>query len=455
MAKRLGPRQLARRGRAAADGDRQRLAAGAAEERRGAELAERDRRGEAGAGQQRPAQRAGVDLPPGPDRRGAQRRRRGAQVAVGSARSTGTSSAHDERRRPPTRGRPGRATIRPASRTAAVSKVISMPRPIVTADVPSGSINPASSSLPDSARPLIAMAARKPITVATTAATSAKRSDAAIEAQRVDAEPSARPGSCRRAGSTPSATSRRRRRTSGAPARRAARPISDDEAAATTSHERAARRRRARLGGAARRAVRHAARRCCRDVQHDHDTASRQQLHASTAPPRHRRRRVASLAGRSRPRASDCVGAAEQLGHAERREAEQEDHRRGRPQRRPQQRQHDQPGGAGTARRRGCAPRRRDRAGSRAHHRSDESHDHGDVEEDVGDDHRRAPCRCHEPGSRARNAAPTTTVGSTNGTVATAISSATPAEAVAGQHVRGEHSDDERQDGADRGLPQP
>ena len=47
----------------------------------------------------------------------------------------GSDRAHDERERRRAPGRPARATTRRASRTAAVSNVISMPNPIVTADV--------------------------------------------------------------------------------------------------------------------------------------------------------------------------------------------------------------------------------------------------------------------------------------------------------------------------------
>ena len=57
-----------------------------------------------------------------------------------------------------------------------------MPRPMVTAEVPSGSIRPTSTSLPRRGVLVIAAAARKPIVVAINAATTANRSDAPIEA---------------------------------------------------------------------------------------------------------------------------------------------------------------------------------------------------------------------------------------------------------------------------------
>ena len=118
---------------------------------------------------------------------------------------------------------------------------------------------------------------------------------------------------------------------------------------------------------------------------------------------------------------------AEQLGHAERCEAEQEDHGCRRPQRRTQQRQHDN-----VAPRAGEAPRRARGAdeivGNHGDHRSHQSNDHGDVEEDVGHDHRLRRAVPRRRAADARNAAPTTTVGNTNGTVAAANSSLPPAE---------------------------
>ena len=57
--------------------------------------------------------------------------------------------------------------------TGATSNVISIPNPIVTADVPSGSIKPVSSQRPDRPSAAIATLARTPITTANTVAQAA------------------------------------------------------------------------------------------------------------------------------------------------------------------------------------------------------------------------------------------------------------------------------------------
>ena len=66
--------------------------------------------------------------------------------------------------------------------TGGVSNVIRRPKPIVTADVAIGSISPVSSSRPARRAPVMAKAASRPITTATTVATAVMRRDAAIDA---------------------------------------------------------------------------------------------------------------------------------------------------------------------------------------------------------------------------------------------------------------------------------
>ena len=65
-----------------------------------------------------------------------------------------------------------------------------------------------------------------------------------------------------------------------------------------------------------------------------------------------------------------------------------------------------------------------------------------------------ATVRCIPSGSSARNAAPTATVGSTNGTVTSASTVAPPGEAEAGQHVGGDEADRHGEGRAHRRLPE-
>ena len=131
---------------------------------------------------------------------------------------------------------------------------------------------------------------------------------------------------------------------------------------------------------------------------------------------------------------------------------EEHDRRRGQ-DRRPQQRQRDLAEGPPRRRaeRRGGVLEPRVELGPQ---RADRAHDDGEVEEDVGDEDRPARSGRSEAGSRARKAAPTTTVGSTNGTVTRASTSAAPGEPVAGEHVGRQQADDHGERGAERGLPQ-
>ena len=69
-----------------------------------------------------------------------------ASVRRGSTERSTPSACGRRTARRSARGRPGRATTSPRQSTGAASKVISIPKPIVTADVPIGSISPTSSS---------------------------------------------------------------------------------------------------------------------------------------------------------------------------------------------------------------------------------------------------------------------------------------------------------------------
>ena len=73
------------------------------------------------------------------------------------------------------------------------SNVISIPKPIVTADVAIGSIRPVSSSRPRRRAAVIASAARAPTRTARAVATAAMRSDMISRGERVDADADARP----------------------------------------------------------------------------------------------------------------------------------------------------------------------------------------------------------------------------------------------------------------------
>ena len=82
--------------------------------------------------------------------------------------------------------------------TGAVSNVIRMPNPIVTADVAMGSIEPVSSRRPARRAPVMASAARVPSATARAVATAAVRSDAAMASSgstptRMPGRTSARP----------------------------------------------------------------------------------------------------------------------------------------------------------------------------------------------------------------------------------------------------------------------
>ena len=116
-----------------------------------AELAERDRGGQTGARHERPPEVGQGDLPPRPQRRRAECRRRVDAARGSTARSTASV----------TRTTNGTATsawptgtIHHSARQSngGVSNVMSMPNPIVTADVPIGSIRPVSSSRPSRPR---------------------------------------------------------------------------------------------------------------------------------------------------------------------------------------------------------------------------------------------------------------------------------------------------------------
>ena len=131
-------------------------------------------------GRRPPTTHAPARLPAWPRRRAGPR---GSTAALRAGRARRTAQR-------PRRARGGRATSSLASRPATVSKVMSMPRPMVTADVPSGSIKPASSSLPSRGEALIAVAARKPIDRGDRAATTAKRSDVATGASGSTPSPS-------------------------------------------------------------------------------------------------------------------------------------------------------------------------------------------------------------------------------------------------------------------------
>ena len=126
-----------------------------------------------------------------------------AQVCRSRSRSRGISAAPTGR--PNDEGHSDRAWPSGTSHhfarqsNGAWSKVMSMPRPMVTAEVPSGNIRPTSRSLPSRGDEAIAVAARKPMTVAISAATTANRNETAMEAN--GSTPRPRPG---RASSAPS-----------------------------------------------------------------------------------------------------------------------------------------------------------------------------------------------------------------------------------------------------------
>ena len=362
---------------------------------------------------------------PCPQRRGPERGRGGALIGGDGAQHRQQRS-HDERRGHQRVAERDQPPARRASRTGAVSNVISMPRPMVTAEVPSGSIMPTSSSRPWRRAAAIASAASPPTTTLIAVATTAYRSDTSERGERVDAEADAGPHlASRRACARRVSDQRPPRRNERGHQHHQRQRHHDDGARATGDADHAPLVPSASVPLAASAAAeRAAAARRCHRADHHTTTAEHQQL-------QHRQHRRAVDVAQLRGPAGDLHlqrrvrRAAQQLHHAERGEREQEHHRRRRPQRRPQQRQHDVAQHAAH----GDAPSVRAAAvrsgGSTAHIAPDQPHDHRDVEEHVRDDHRpRVPC--HASGSSARNAAPTTTVGSMNGTVTSASSARRP-----------------------------
>ena len=298
---------------------------------------------------QRSAQVRHGDLPPGPRRRGAERRRRLVEVGIDAAQHRQHGAHHerhgDERladrheppRRPPVDGR--------------VSNVMSMPKPIVTADVAIGSISPVSSSRPARRRG-DGQGGEPADHDGDDVADGGRAQRAPIDAtgsmpRRMPGRTSARPRCAR-----PRATSRRARseRSTRAPGarrrRRRWRRRHRDEArwrpvGAAPAGQRA--RASARLW-----------RRCC---QADQATPSPMTTSCSTAsvaaapmsPSWVARRQISTSI-------VERAGVAEDADHAERREREHEDDRRGGQDRRAQQRQRDlaeRPPRRGAERRRG------------------------------------------------------------------------------------------------------
>ena len=190
--------------------------------------------------------------------------------------------------------------------TGGVSNVISMPNPIVTADVPSGSIRPVSSKRPE--RPRASMAIdrrgadhdreqRRP-------RSGGERSCEGVD--RVDAESQAGPDlASRRAIAMPPASSRRRRGTS-APRARPAAPDRRARSGDRGGHEpslaaRRGRRSSRRYAGARSAGVPALRPRCPSDHHAEHE-----QLQHAPARPRRRCRRAAWRAATPRPRSSPC-----------------------------------------------------------------------------------------------------------------------------------------------------
>ena len=289
-----------------------------------------------------------------------------ARRSVGIARSTGTKRAHDERRSPRGRARAGSATTRHASRTGATSNVISIPSPIVTADVPSGSIVPTSSNRPLRRAVVIASAASRAgerWRARRRRRRSAARSSSDAHASTPRLSPGDGPRRCRasrHAASdqpSPSWNDRRTSATSGAdPSRRRSprtcrRPSRRCAAAC------------AALAARLHRSSASAARRCDTG-RHGDEHGEHERAAAPTAPRRRRRRRAAWRGVRSRPRASGSPAPPSSTTTPNDVNVNRKTTSAGGPQRWPQQRQRRRDGAPAAARHRACAPRRSGRAGS-------------------------------------------------------------------------------------------
>ena len=427
--------------------------AAAGEEARRAELAERDRRGEPGGGDERPAQvRRTSTSPPRPrsaTRRASPRPRAGCGSMPRSTGSTVRTTNGTATSAWPT----GTSHHDARQSTGGVSNVMSMPKPIVTADVASGSISPVSSSRPPRRAAAMASAAsdadddgddgrREPSCAATSPATPAGRPRRMTPGRTSDA-PSVAPGRER------------------VPVAAAQRPLDEREQRRDHEHRRGQRRRRrrARAAGAPRRALprpsgRRAERPAVRGAAAAPTTISaggdRQQLQrprATAAAPMSpscvaRRQISTSIVDVPAPPSTRTTpndvnvnrktidAAASNAGRSS---------------------------GSVISRnaRHGEAPSVRAAAsrsgGQVLPHGADGAHDDGEVEHDVGE--RGSPATPRSQPRRAaaaRTAAPITTVGSTNGDGDSAPSRRRPAEPEAGEHVGRGQPDDQGERRAER-----
>ncbi len=329
----LGRVQPRRGGRAGARWPTAWSRARSGQEARGAELAERDRDGEAGADEDGAAQQRAGRRRPCPHRRGAEGGRRLAQIAVDGPQH-GERRAHDERDGDQ-RMAERHEHQRPRRSRGGGSNVISIPKPMVTADVPSGSISPVSSSRPPVGRRRSASAADRRSRWRTPSPPTAIRSDVPMApAGRTPA------ASAPAAGRAPEHVIARRRVTSvagrGTSARPARRSAADHDrrldGTAPTSQPLAPGARRRACGRRTQLRPTGAVRRCC--ACRPRHAAPPRPAAAPTAAPRPVAGRPAASPAPDLDLERRLAGSAEHPDDAERREREQE-HDRRRPRRPP------------------------------------------------------------------------------------------------------------------------